>query len=123
MSDWHYFTEKEMRCKCGCNSVMMNPAFMYKLDDMRRQAGFPFIVTSGYRCPAYNDRISSTGRDGPHTTGKAVDIAVQGNEAHTVLKLAMEHGMKGIGVSQKGDSRFLHLDLLTEPPRPNVWSY
>lgn len=123
MSDWQYFTEDELRCKCGCGEVMMNPSFMHRLDDMRRKAGFPFVVTSGYRCPDYNDRVSSTGPDGPHTTGKAVDIAVQGNQAHEVLRLAMLHGIKGVGVSQKGDSRFLHLDIIDDFPRPNVWSY
>jgi hypothetical protein len=38
----------------------------------------------------------------------------------------MKMGFSGIGVSQKGDSRFIHLDDLedsNERPRPWVWSY
>ena len=126
MSKWQYFTDDELRCKghnCCGGEVMMDATFMYKLDSMRRNAGFPFIVTSGYRCPDYNDKISSTGRDGPHTTGKAVDIAVRGTQAHTVLKLALASGITGVGVDQKGESRFIHLDSLTEGTRPWVWSY
>jgi hypothetical protein len=32
-------------------------------------------------------------------------------------------GFTGIGVQQKGSRRFIHLDVLQNPPRPNVWSY
>ena len=96
---------------------------MVKINAMRRELGFPFIVTSAYRCPEYNAQISSTGGDGPHTTGRAIDIAVSRKKAYKLLESAFDHGMTGIGVSQKGQVRFIHLDDLYNEYRPNVWSY
>ena len=126
-----HFNLAEFACKCGeCDSdgSEMVPEFLYKLDDLRERCGFPFIVTSGYRCPAYNDRIASTGRDGPHTTGQAADIGVAFGQAYLLLMQAMraEH-FSGIGINQKGETRkrFVHLDTLpaTGNNRPRVWTY
>jgi len=103
----------------------MDDVFMDKIEHLRLDARFPFIVTSAYRCPDYNDRISSTGRDGPHTTGRAIDIRISGKKAWALLDVASFYKMTGIGISQKGDhnSRFIHLDNLTGDTRPWVWSY
>jgi uncharacterized protein YcbK (DUF882 family) len=117
------FSRAEMVCSCGCDRAEMSPAFMDRLQRIRSVMGEPLVVSSGYRCPAYNARISSTGRNGPHTLGEAADIAVQGEKAHSLLKHAMQAGFTGIGVQQKGDGRFIHLDTLTHGPRPWVWSY
>lgn len=101
----------------------MHPSLMNKLQKMRDLCGFPFKINSGFRCPDYNEKISSTGRTGPHTKGRAVDIGVEGTKAYLVVDAAYEVGMTGIGFQQKGGGRFIHVDDLTTPPRPNVWSY
>ena len=120
-----YFTESEFACKhCGKNK--MDEDFLDKLDELRHRCGFPFNITSAYRCPAHNQKVSSTGPKGPHTTGKAVDIAASRQHAYDILEEALRLGFTGIGVQQKGANRFIHLDTLTEPdhaPRPSVWSY
>lgn len=122
---WKYFTLANFACRhCGENRI--HPELIDKLELMREYLGFPLIVSSGYRCSAHNSAVSSTGEDGPHTTGWAVDISVRGAEARLLLQCAMDHGFTGLGISQKGESRFLHLDLLTKEqgfPRPTVWSY
>lgn len=122
---WPNFSEDELACK-GDGTLSMNCAFMDRLQALRDAYGKPMIVTSGYRSPEYNATISKTGTDGPHTTGRAVDIAIRGREAYVLLSLAIELGFTGIGVSQKGEARFLHLDDLTAEegfPRPWIWSY
>lgn len=103
----------------------MDDEFMELMDEMREELGFPFIVSSAYRCPDHNDAISTTGRDGPHTTGRAIDIAVDRENAYLLLALAFAKGFTGIGVKQKGSGRFIHLDTLTpeESLRPTIWSY
>ncbi len=120
-----YFTEAEFSCKhCGQNR--MDQAFLTMVDELRDRCGFALTITSGYRCPTHNAAVSSTGAAGPHTTGRAVDIGVSRHRAHDVLRHAMAMGFTGIGVQQKGASRFIHLDMLREPqhaPRPSVWSY
>lgn len=123
MMDWPYFSRDELKCKCGCGRMEMQDSFMQKIVDMRREEGFPLVVTSAYRCPEHNDRVSSTGLSGPHTTGRAIDIAISRNEAYRLLDAAYRYRMAGIGISQKGDNRFIHLDDLTTLPRPTIWSY
>jgi uncharacterized protein YcbK (DUF882 family) len=108
--------------------MMMNDVTMRKLVDMRAELGFPFVLTSGYRCPQYNNRIAKTGLNGPHTTGQAVDIAVYGERALKVISNAWRYGFTGVGIDQSGprDKRVIHLDDLMPPnhsPRPWVWSY
>lgn len=122
-----YFSPKELKCKCGtCNSdgSEMSESFMRKMDVIRELCGFPLIVTSAYRCPAYNAKVSSTGENGPHTTGHAIDIKVSHEQAFIFLKIALAQKMTGVGVQQKGASRFIHVDDLAAPyPRPRIWSY
>ena len=100
--------------------------FANKLEGLRIAYGRPLKVTSAARCASYNVKVSASGRNGPHTTGEAVDIAIYGKEAWILLSLALSMGFTGIGVSQKGLNRFLHLDTLpgsAKQPRPTVWSY
>lgn len=124
VSGWRYFPRHELACKC-CGEMHMHPGFMRKLVELRDKAGFPFPVTSAYRCPNHNQRVSSTGINGPHVTGRAVDIAVSRERALWIVSYAVEYGFTGLGISQKGTSRFIHLDDLQAPdyPRPSIWSY
>jgi uncharacterized protein YcbK (DUF882 family) len=126
---WRYFTLDEFRCKgsaCCGGAAYMHPGFIQALDDLRHEFGKPLFITSGYRCPQHNQRVSSTGANGPHTTGKAADIGVRGKDALHLVGLAVKHGFTGVGVQQKGSGRFIHLDMLDNAPgqpRPWLWSY
>jgi zinc D-Ala-D-Ala carboxypeptidase len=101
---------------------------MDKLQQLREAVGFPLPISSGYRCPDHNAKVSSTGKTGPHTTGKAADPRMSGEKAFKVMAEACQLGFTGIGLSQKGahESRFVHVDTLENGPgcpRPTVWSY
>lgn len=101
---------------------------MRKVEALRTLCGFPFPITSAYRCPDHNAKVSSTGRTGPHTTGRAIDIGVRGEQAFKLVQLALQYGttFTGIGLQQKGQGRFVHLDDLPNAqgqPRPTVWTY
>lgn len=115
------FSESEFRCR-HCGKVEMSPYFMARLQQLRNAYGKPMIITSGYRCPDHPVEAKKS-TPGVHTMGMAADIAVSGSDAYELLNLAFGHGFTGIGVNQKGDGRFIHLDTWREPPRPNVWSY
>lgn len=119
---WPHFSRSEMACR-GNGECRMDPDFMDRLEDIREDFGRPMLVTSGYRSPEHNAKVSYTGHTGPHTTGRAADIAVDGEDAYTLLKLALAHGITGIGVSQKGADRLLHLDMVKNDLRPRIWSY
>jgi len=123
IGNYKYFTEQEMTCKCKCG-LLPKHSFMISLDDLREEVGFPLPVTGGARCPTHNNRVSTTGVNGPHTLQVASDIRVYGERAYILLKTALKLGFTGIGINQKGTlySRYLHLDKVTNN-RPRIWSY
>lgn len=132
--DWPNFSLKEIAQRNqghsqGQTPVLIIPSFLDRLQELRHYMGMPLKITSWYRSPAYNASISSTGEDGPHTTGRAVDIALSGGNVNKLLYFAHKTGFTGIGVKQKGSysGRFIHLDDLgndeTAGPRPHTWSY
>lgn len=116
-----HFRKEELYCRCGCK-LLPKQDFMDKVEALRVKLGFPFQVTSAARCPEYNAKVSSTGLTGPHTTGRAIDIGIRGKDALRLVHAALEAGFTGIGVQQKGLSRFIHIDDLQEG-RPTIWSY
>lgn len=127
-SKWNHFTLEELTCHCGCGRMEMDDHFMKKIVELRERVGFALPVTSGYRCPEYNNRISHSGFNGPHTTGRAIDFLVMGSRASIIIGYATEYGMVGIGLNQKGahEERFIHMDNLPngpDRPRPWVWTY
>lgn len=122
---WRYFSVDEFACR-HCRENLIDHQFVTKLDDLRHRLGFALTISSGYRCPEHNSKVSSTGRTGPHTTGRAADIAVSHARAYEVLQTAMMMRFTGIGINQKGGRRFIHLDNLPNAPgqpRPTLWSY
>jgi len=123
MDSSQYFSKAELQCKCGCEQAPMDSQFLMMLDELREKLNKPLRVSSGFRCPSHNSKVSGTGETGPHTTGMAIDLAVNRTFAYEVLKIAMSMGFTGIGVKQKGGGRFLHLDTITEGLRPTIWSY
>lgn len=122
-----FFSRSEWACQ-HCGRCEVDETFVMRIDELRRKYGMPLRITSGYRCPEHNAAVSSTGHDGPHTTGRAVDLAVSRGDAYQVLKIAMAMGgFSGFGFAQRGSGRFLHIDDLrndeTVGPRPTIWSY
>ena len=114
----NYFPELDAKMQSG---------FMAKLIALRERCGFPLPVTSGYRTPERNKEVSNTGESGPHTTGRAVDRAINGENAYRLVAMALAAGFTGIGLKQHGpmNGRYIHLDDLAAPdfPRPRVWTY
>ncbi len=122
MIDWgRYpsFTAKEFDCRhCGKNN--MKAQFMDRLQELRNLYQKPMQITSGYRCTEHPVEAKKSA-PGLHTTGLACDVAVEGAEAHRLLGLVMAMEFKGVGLQQKGEGRFLHVDLA--PGKGRVWSY
>ena len=122
MIDWSQypnFQKAEFDCRhCGANA--MRPEFMEQLQTLRNQFNKSMRISSGYRCPQHAIEVVKA-VPGPHTTGLACDVAVEGADAHRLLTLSLNQGFKGIGIQQKGQGRFIHLDLTSEYGR--LWSY
>lgn len=119
------FSKEEFDCKHTGKNEMRHD-FMVKLQKLRTAYGKPIKITSGYRDYAHPAESSKPNKNGAHPTGMAVDISVERGEAYLLLKLALELGFTGIGIKQKGDGRFIHLDTIEDnplQPRPTIWSY
>lgn len=121
--DFPNFGRHEFVCHCGCGRADMDAGFMATLQRLRTSLGFPFVISSGYRCPEHNARLGG----GPaHPEGRAADIRIAGAQALILVQAATE--FTGVGVKQTGPhgSRFIHLDTLPQSPRaprPWIWSY
>ena len=118
------FSPEEFACQhCGENGI--NELLLDKLQLLRTELSFPFKITSGYRCkdhPLEKKKVNP----GAHRDGLAADIGVRGYKAYEIITHAEKFGFTGIGVAQKGDSRFIHLDVSPQKntrPRPWIWSY
>ena len=126
---WPSFTPWELRADRGHATpdnfqVWIDTQFLDAIQGLRSAFDKPLMVSSYYRSGAYNSRVSSTGAHGPHTSGRAIDFSISGEDAYLLLQRALRMGFTGIGVNQKGPyaKRFIHIDTLTEK-RPRVWSY
>ena len=125
MTNYKYFTEDELKCRHTgeCN---MDNDFMKVLEAIREECAFGFVVTSAYRSPEHPIEARKKA-PGAHATGHAIDIGVSGKQAYDLVESAMKSGeFTGIGINQKGGSRFIHLDDIEnspERPRPWIWSY
>lgn len=112
------FTRAELACK-HTGRCEMNSDFMARLQRLRDAYGKTMRITSGYRDPSHPVERGKS-RSGAHSLGRAVDVAVMGEDRYHLVRLAMEHGFTGIGVADT----FIHLDdVMVELPRPRIWQY
>jgi uncharacterized protein YcbK (DUF882 family) len=112
---YRHFSKAEFDCKeTGENE--MQDAFIRKLDDLRDDCGFPFFINSGYRSPQHSKEVIKD-QPGMHTKGMAADVRVNGGrQRFALVRLAIEHGFKGIGVAKT----FVHVDTRSNP---TMWTY
>jgi len=118
---WKNFNLDEFKCKCGCGNVSVHSDLLDLLQTARNNIG-AIQITSSYRCPEHNNKVSSTGEDGPHTTSKAVDIHVSNSQHRKQLIDYFTNKVTGLGIAKT----FIHIDILTSdevPHRPNCWLY
>ncbi|EOE6053719.1 D-Ala-D-Ala carboxypeptidase family metallohydrolase [Vibrio cholerae] len=121
LSRWANFSDNELRCKCGCNQSNPNIEFVQLMDKVqliRQIIGVPLPVSSAYRCVNHPEERKKA-KAGWHNKA-AIDLAVSRDVAYKVLELAFIIGIKGIGINQKGEERFIHLDMR---PELAIWSY
>lgn len=123
MTDWAKypnFEEKEFRCR-HTGQCHMSDTLLEALQAVRTEYGKPMVVTSGYRDKSHPEEAKKL-KPGQHSLGLAVDLACEGSQAHEIVRLAMKHGFRGVGISQKaGGPRFVHLDM--RAGLPVIYSY
>ncbi len=120
------FTKDEMKCHFT-GFCFMTHKMMKTLQDIRNIYGKPMIISSGYRDVSNPiERVKPS--PGEHTFGEAADILICEGEALDLLKIALDYGVRRVGLSQKGETstRFIHLGVGdTDNNRfpQSIWTY
>lgn len=119
VKDWSkykpFFKKREFDCKAtGENEMTVR--FMDLIYELRKRYGKPVNISSGYRSKRHPIEASKA-TPGNHALGIAADITCWSDEAFHIVKIAMELGFTGIGVSQSRNrnERFIHIDLRDDP--------
>lgn len=117
------FRKAEFDCKfTGKNE--MRPEFLEVLQKIRIEFKRPMVITSGYRDVTHPIEARKAFK-GTHALGIACDIAVSGSDAVDLVAIALKHGIRRIGVSQReGKPRFIHLDIGDKYGfNKSIWGY
>ena len=110
-----HFKLSEFACPC-CNHVMLHPKLLGKLVELRNVLERAVYITSGYRCPRYNQKIGGV-VNSYHCIGLAADIKVRNINLISLLEICENIDFNGIGFYEKKD--FLHLDV--RPTKRSRW--
>lgn len=109
------FNSSEFDCHGDgcCTKTMINPKLIEFLQKIRDHFGKKITITSGYRCPIHNSKVSRA-KNSLHTTGDAADFTVEGTAPREVAQFAESMGIKGIGLYETdSDGHFVHIDTRT----------
>lgn len=110
IDDYRYsehFSKKELACKCCGEPGPIKPELIAALEELRRLAGGPLIVNSGYRCARHNAEVGGA-KASQHTKGAAADVKSKTLTPLELFALAVQiPAIKGVGL-YKG---WVHVDV------------
>jgi len=115
-----YFQEKEFnKCTPPCSLQDMNQDFMKRLDNARRLAGIPFVLSSAYRSKQWEYSHNRKGTSS-HTEGRAVDILCNSPaNRFSIINSLIKAGFSRFGVADS----YIHVDDSPTHAQNVVWTY
>ena len=114
-----HFSTSEFVCRCGCGRVFIEPELIQTLEAIREYAGFPVVITSGFRCPDQNAAAGGS-PDSAHLRGEAADFSVTSSHRRfKFIESAIMAGVSRIGIGET----FLHIDVSKRLPQEVIWGY
>ena len=81
------FKVRELRCRDGSDTVMVDETLTVVLQCIREHFGKPVTITSGYRTAAHNAAVGGA-KSSQHLLGRAADIRVEGVSVEDVAAYA-----------------------------------
>jgi len=101
-----HFTRAEFSCKCNCGFNTVDAGLIDLLEEVRNHFDKPVVITSGCRCPEYNERVGGSAGS-QHKLGRAADIIVADTDPeHVYAFLDFINKDGGVG----NYSTFTHCD-------------
>tara|TARA_R110000851_G_scaffold268235_2_gene420930 strand:+ start:2989 stop:3351 length:363 start_codon:yes stop_codon:yes gene_type:complete len=98
---------------------LMDVSFLEMLDEARDIAEVPFIISSGYRSPAYNEKVGGVSNSS-HLKGLAADITcTESTERFIIINSLLLAGFNRIGVGKT----FIHVDNDPDKTSDVIWVY
>ena len=98
---------------------MMEEELLEMLDIARDIAGFPFIINSGFRTIAHNQKIGGE-RNSSHLMGWAADLHCgTGKRRFLMIEALLDAGFTRLGI---GDT-YIHVDCDPNKPQMTIWTY
>ena len=115
------FKVRELRCRDGSDTVMVDETLTVVLQCIRDHFGKPVTITSGYRTAAHNAAVGGA-KSSQHLLGRAADIRVQGVSVEDVAAYAesLLPDRGGIGrypVKAGRATGWVHVDTRAEKAR------
>lgn len=103
------FRVKEFACNDGSDAVFVAPKLVMVLQSIRSHFGKSVTINSGYRTPAYNEKVGGAAQS-QHCYGTAADITVKGVAVKDVAAYARQimPDWGGVGIYTK--QGFVHVD-------------
>lgn len=114
-----YFTDDEIRCKCGCDFIKYDHNHFWKINTVRGIVGHPLRVNSWCRCAIHNLSVGGSPTSS-HPKGLATDLETPTEYLkYRILLAAGKVGFRGVGVGKN----FIHLDSDLDKPENRFWIY
>lgn len=101
-----HFALIEMASRDGADLVLVHPALMDLLDELRDHFGRPVTINSGYRSPSHNARIGGASQS-RHKYGLAADVVVRDTPPSEVHAFLATRDPGGLGKY----ATFVHVDV------------
>ena len=119
------FSLREFECKCGQEDCIgyfasVSHLLINYLQAIRDVFGKPITITSGIRCPEYNDQVGGA-PDSPHLNGDAADILCGNSmDRHELVALTHKYFSR-VGIGKD----FIHVDVSQDVSKPQevTWTY